>query len=182
MCTKMEASISGRSPGAGLQRCSTTSWPAPRRAEITSCWESPLREVWLTRRMTSPTWMRPLSAAGCPGNSFLTRTMLPVPGTSPGTRSSRLKLKPRPDVFFSRHTSNTLSGERVTMSRPQHASARSVPILGAQRHANWLQTRRHYTKRTLEGEFINRLNILCAQLQSVDNPSQNKKSPPFSEQ
>ncbi|TNN26215.1 hypothetical protein EYF80_063647 [Liparis tanakae] len=55
--------------------------------------------------MTSPTLMRPLSAAGWPGNSFLTRTML----ASSGRLSSRLKLKPRPDVFFSRRTSNTLS-------------------------------------------------------------------------
>lgn len=58
--------------------------------------------------MTSPTLMRPLSAAGCPGNSFLTRTMLEA-GCSSGMFSSRLKLKPSPDVFFSRHTSNTLS-------------------------------------------------------------------------
>lgn len=58
--------------------------------------------------MTSPTRIRPLSAAGWPGNSFLTRTML-VPSGSSGTFSSRLKLNPRPEVFFSKRTSNTLS-------------------------------------------------------------------------
>lgn len=58
--------------------------------------------------MTSPTLIRPLSAAGWPGNSFLIRTMLEPRGSS-GMFSSRLKLKPSPDVFFTRHTSNTFS-------------------------------------------------------------------------
>lgn len=84
-----------------------------REIILLTCCESPLREVWLTRMMTSPTLMRPLSAAGWPGKSFLTRTMLEPWGSS-GMFSSRLKLKPSPDVFFSRHTSNTLSMQTET--------------------------------------------------------------------
>lgn len=83
---------------------------AAARDFLRTCCESPLRDVWLTRRMTSPTLMRPLSAAGWPGNSFLTRTMLEPEGSS-RLFSSRLKLKPSPDVFFSRQTLNTLSVE-----------------------------------------------------------------------
>lgn len=73
-----------------------------------TCCESPFRAVRLTRMMTSPTLIRPLSAAGWPGNSFLIRTML-EPRGSFGTFSSRLKLNPNPEVFFSRRTSKTLS-------------------------------------------------------------------------
>lgn len=77
---------------------------------LLTCWDSPFRETPLTFMMTSPTSICPLSAAGCPGNSFLTLTML-EPGCSGETLSSRQKLKPRPELFFTSFTANVFSAK-----------------------------------------------------------------------
>jgi len=50
----------------------------------------------------------PLSAAGCPGKSFFTLTMV-EPSCSGVGLSSRQKLNPRPELFFSSFTSNVFS-------------------------------------------------------------------------
>lgn len=75
-----------------------------------TCCDKPFKAVLLTRRMTSPTSIRPLSAAGCPGNSFFTLTTLGFTGSC-GRFSSLQKLNPKPEVFFNSFTSNTLSVE-----------------------------------------------------------------------
>lgn len=144
--TERAGSISGSTPGGGLQRSKDTSGDVPLRADMTSwgkhewemktrlnhfilkgwsvslkmlhstcwgltCWDSPFKEAPFTFKITSPTSICPLSAAGCPGKSFLTLTMLVF--ICSGIRlSSREKLNPRPELFFSNFTSNVFSGKK----------------------------------------------------------------------
>lgn len=58
--------------------------------------------------MTSPISICPLSAAGCPGKSFFTLTIVD-PSCSGVRLSSRQKLNPRPELFFKSFTSKVFS-------------------------------------------------------------------------
>lgn len=62
--------------------------------------------------MTSPISICPLSAAGCPGKSFFTLTIVD-PSCSGVRLSSRQKLNPRPELFFKSFTSNVLSANET---------------------------------------------------------------------
>lgn len=76
-----------------------------------TCWDSPFKEAPFTFKITSPTSIFPLSAAGCPGKSFLTLTMLVF--ICSGIRlSSREKLNPRPELFLNNFTSNVFSAKK----------------------------------------------------------------------
>ena len=86
-------------------------WKLFATSQGLTCWDSPFRGAPFTFKITSPTSIFPLSAAGCPGKSFLTLTMLVF--ICSGMRlSSREKLNPRPELFLSNFTSNVFSGER----------------------------------------------------------------------
>lgn len=142
--------MSGSIPDGGRQSRRETSGDVPRRAEMTSyghsgihykmqtlqdlqdyhsmsfttkiqtCCDKPFSDAPFTFRMTSPISIFPLSAAGCPGKSFFTLTIV-EPSCSGVRLSSRQKLNPRPELFFNSFTSNVFSAkETLTYYFPQH--------------------------------------------------------------
>lgn len=137
--TSNEGSMSGSIPEGGRQRRRETSGDVPLRAEMTSyghrgihcqmqpcrattvwvsllkvptCWDKPFSDAPFTLRMTSPISICPLSAAGCPGKSFFTLTIV-EPSCSGVRLSSRQKLNPRPELFFKSFTSNVFSVKEI---------------------------------------------------------------------
>lgn len=88
--------------------------------KIQTCWDKPFSDAPFTFRMTSPISICPLSAAGCPGKSFFTLTIV-EPSCSGVRLSSRQKLNPRPELFFNSFTSNVFSAkETLTYYFLQH--------------------------------------------------------------
>lgn len=83
-----------------------------RTTKIQTCWDKPFSDAPFTFRMTSPTSICPHSAAGCPGKSFFTLTIV-EPICSGVRLSSRQKLNPRPELFFSSFTSNVFSAKKT---------------------------------------------------------------------
>lgn len=98
--------------------------------KIQTCWDKPFSDAPFTFRMTSPISICPLSAAGCPGKSFFTLTIV-EPSCSGVRLSSWQKLNPRPELFFNSFTSNVFSAkETLTYYFLQHP-AHEKKVAGA---------------------------------------------------
>lgn len=163
--TNKEGSMSGSIPDGGRQSRRETSGDVPLRAEMTSydhrnslldtgpqdlqdnhsmsfttkiqtCWDKPFSDAPFTFRMTSPISICPLSAAGCPGKSFFTLTIV-EPSCSGVRLSSRQKLNPRPELFFNSFTSNVFSAkETLTYHFLQYAGHEKSVWCSYSRHGN----------------------------------------------